>query len=376
MKIAVTFSGCHRRGGVERVVFECVRHLAAKGHQVDVFAHDYETDTSPAIQYIRVPMTERPGFLGPWSFYRHCTEMLDPSKYDAVSTHGCVSPGGGVQWVHSVHKAWLEHSAKFRGAWSAGRIKQRLNPLHPILLHLEAGHFNNRRYRRVIAMTPTVKADLHRFYGVPDADVEIVPNGFSPTEFNLDRVNELRDAVRKELGYAESDRVIVFVANELERKGFGPLVRAMAELKDKNLRLLVVGRVSPDAHAAEIEKRGLTPFIRFVGPSRDVARYYAAADVFALPTQYEAWGLVIVEAMACGLPVLTSRLAGAAITVSEGVSGLLLEDPANVDEIRTKLDAIVSGGMAGREAIAKSVAMYQWPNVLNRYESLLLANRN
>jgi UDP-glucose:(heptosyl)LPS alpha-1,3-glucosyltransferase len=353
-----------------------VRHLAKKGHQVNVYANEFEAEDSPAVQYIRVPMTHHPGFLGPWSFHRHCTDMLDPEKYDAVSTHGCVSPGGGVQWVHSVHRAWLEHSAKFRGAWSAGRIKQRLNPLHPILLHLEGGHFNQRRYRRVIAMTPTVKADLHRFYNVPDEDVEIVPNGFSPTEFNMRRVNELRDPMRRELGYAESDRVIVFVANELERKGFGPLIRAMAALNDKDVRLLVVGRVDPNAYAAEIEKRGQKPFIRFTGPSRDVAKFYAAADLFALPTQYEAWGLVIVEAMACGLPVLTSRLAGAAVTISEGVSGLLLDDPANVDEIRDKLGRIVRGGMAGRDAIAESVALYQWPNVLDRYESLLLANRN
>jgi UDP-glucose:(heptosyl)LPS alpha-1,3-glucosyltransferase len=118
---------------------------------------------------------------------------------------------------------------------------------------------------------------------------------------------------------------------------------------------------------------GVWDQVKFVGPTSDVARYYAAADVFALPTEYEAWGLVIVEAMACGLPVLTSRLAGAAIAVQEGKTGELLDDPHSVTEIATKLKCLLDRPV-DRHAVSRSVELYTWDRILSRYEQILIAN--
>ena len=179
--------------------------------------------------------------------------------------------------------------------------------------------------------------------------------------------------MRAELGYDVDAQVVIFVANELERKGFGPLLRAIRRLQDPNVYLLAVGRLNPQAYAEEIEQLGLTSRVRFTGPSSDVASYYAAADVFALPTQYEAWGLVIVEALACGLPVLTSRLAGAAAVVQEGMTGLLLDNPNDPAEIAAKLRPLLDGLPASAAQIEASVSDYSWPNILRRYEQHLLA---
>ena len=111
--------------------------------------------------------------------------------------------------------------------------------------------------------------------------------------------------------------------------------------------------------------------VKFTGPSNDVADYYAAADVFALPTQYEAWGLVIVEAMASGLRVLTSRLAGAAVAVDEGRTGRLLDDPADVTEIAGKLRRLLDEDGPSPDEVSASVAKYEWAQVLQGYESIL-----
>jgi len=102
-----------------------------------------------------------------------------------------------------------------------------------------------------------------------------------------------------------------------------------------------------------------------------VGDYYAAADVFALPTQYEAWGLVIVEAMASGLAVLTSRCAGAAVAVETGRTGLLLDDPASVAEIAEKLRCLIEGNGFSPAEISASVARFEWAQVLRGYESIL-----
>lgn len=177
--------------------------------------------------------------------------------------------------------------------------------------------------------------------------------------------------MRQELGYGEEDRVVVFVANELERKGFGPLLRAMAALKNPNLRLLAVGRLNPATYAEEIAQLGMTGRIHFTGPTNQAAKFYAAADVFALPTQYEAWGLVIIEALASGLPVLTSRLAGAAVAVEEPATGRLLDDPRDPDEIAAKLAPLIAGEHASHALISQSVQAYRWAEILRRYEAIL-----
>ena len=168
-----------------------------------------------------------------------------------------------------------------------------------------------------------------------------------------------------------TERVVVFVANELERKGFVPLLRAVAQIGDAGLRVLAVGRLNPREAAPTIERLGLSGRVQFTGPTSEVADFYAAADVFALPTKYEAWGLVVLEAMACGLPVLTSRLAGVSLTVQEGVNGALLDDPSDVDEITRSLRALLDGAHADRASISASVAGYRWSALLPDYETVL-----
>jgi UDP-glucose:(heptosyl)LPS alpha-1,3-glucosyltransferase len=360
MKVALSFPGCNRRGGVERIIYECAKFLAGRGHEVTVFAGEYEQNGA-AITYRHVPVRNGLSVLRPVAFHNACVEAMRESSFDAYGSFGCVCPEGGVYWAQSVHAAWLEKAKALRAPWSIARLKQRLNPAHPLLLKLERSHFRKGGYRRIIALTEEVKADLGHFYGVPATDIDVVPNGYAPEEFNLARVGELRESMRAQLGYTPDHKVIVFVANELDRKGYPALLRAVEAMADPRLRILVAGRMAPAPH----------PLVNYVGSTSDVARYYAAADVFALPTLYEAWGLVIVEAMATGLPVLTSRLAGASVAVQEGVTGNLLDDPTDETEIAEKLRPLLDGTHASAEEITASVEQYTWSRVLLQYEQIL-----
>ena len=155
-------------------------------------------------------------------------------------------------------------------------------------------------------------------------------------------------------------------------RGLAPLLHAIARLKNPHLQLLaVVGRSRPESYQGKIKRLGLQDHVRFLGPKKDLAPYYAAADALALPTQYEAWGLVIVEALACGTRVLTSRLAGAAVTVREGETGELLDTPENVSEIAMKLEHLMHCGQIERAAVSASVQKFTWANVLEGYEMAL-----
>ena len=371
MNIALSFPGCHGRGGVERLLLESANYLAARGHAVHVYANAFDTAAlNPAVIRHPVRIIPRPALARLASYTLRCRREFSRIETDVHGAFGVISPPGGVVNVQSVHRAWIEASQRIRGP--GGRLRQACNPVHPFLLTLERHYFGERQYRKLIAPTEQVKADLIQFYNVPPQDIAIVENGFSARNLNATRSRQLRPGMRKELGYRPDDFVILFVANELERKGFGPLLRAIARLGNPKVHLLaVVGRARPETYHGEIRRLGLGGHVRFIPPKDDLAPYYAAADLFALPTQYEAWGLVIVEALACGTRVLTSRLAGAATAVCEGVTGELLENPLDINEIAAKLHHLLRCGAPNRTEISATVERFAWENVLKGYERIL-----
>lgn len=353
-------------------MLQSANYLAAREHEVHVLSCEFECDAlSPGITKELVSLNRSLPYAHILQFAPHCNRILNKLKCDQLSSFGSISPTGGVQWVQSVHRAWLEISQKNRRG--VARIKQLLNPEHLLLLNSERQHFAARRYRKLIACSDNVRADLMRFYDVPDGDIVVVPNGFNSDEFNVGRCASLRSEMRANLGLSRSDYVFVFVANELQRKGFFPLIEAIARMKDPSLKLLVAGRVDENTCLGHISSLNLEQSVKFVGSTSDAARFYAAADCFALPTQYEAWGMVIVEALACGLPVITSSCAGAAIAVREGENGYLIDDPFDTDEIAAKLGR-VRNEVFDSQKIANSVRHLDWNEVLPSYERVLLDN--
>jgi UDP-glucose:(heptosyl)LPS alpha-1,3-glucosyltransferase len=374
MNVALTFPGCHRRGGVERIVFECARHLSGRGHDVSVFANEWERSESHPIRFQHVPMRSRPSFLSAPSFFRESTRQLRDSKFDVLNTHGCICPTGGVHWVQSVHKAWLECSRTIRTPLSAAWWKQRCNPLHPALLRLEQLHFVGRRYRRLIATSEGVREDLHRLYDVPREDVEIIPNGFAPDEFNPETRRRRREAMRRQLGLHPDQVVLLFVGNELERKGYRTILSALRVLNDPRVVLLVVGRCDVRRVQKLASGAGVADRVIPGGLTSDVAGFHAAADLLVLPTQYEAFCLAILEALGSGLPVVTSDVPGARDAVVAGVNGAIIRNPRDGEELACVLRPLLDGDRRALLSAAApgSVRQYQWPNVLAQFEQVLL----
>jgi len=376
MRVALAFPGCHRRAGVERVMWECARFLDRRGHSVTVFANEWEPCPGAGIEYVRVPMLKTPFFLRGWSYFRNCTAMLDRSRFDVLNTHGCVCPTGGVQWVQSVHHAWLERSRKMRSPLSLSRLRQRINPLHPVLLHLERKHFRQGSYRKIIATTEEVRSDLVRLFGLPADDIVIVPNGFSPEEFNPERRQSRRAEARARVGLADTDIALLFVAHELERKGYRTILDAMVLLGRPEVKLLVVGRADRRQAQELAAARGMERQVIHCGPTGDVAEYHAAADLFVLPTQYEAFCLAILEALGSGLPVVTSCVPGARDAIVPGVNGNIIKDPNSgmelAEVLRPYLDAGFRAEVSARAP--ETVESYRWPKVLERYERVLEEN--
>jgi UDP-glucose:(heptosyl)LPS alpha-1,3-glucosyltransferase len=372
MRIAISSPAFNLVGGVERVAVEAANRLAGAGHEVSAYgARIDRTVLDDAVRVRRIPVPANLDTLTGLGFRRRATRAIAADRPDVHGAFSTLSPPGGVFWIPSVHKVAYDVLLARRSP--VGRLPVRLNPFHRGSLRLERRMLTLGGCARLLALTDGVKSDVVSVYGLPEDDIAVLAPGFDPEMFNPDRRAQRRAQARARFGYEEQDRVLLFVGNELERKGFDVVLEAIGLLRDPSVKLLGAGRVAPGAYRPLLERLGLGERLRWVGSSNDVALLHAASDVFVLPTRYEPWGLVIVEALGSGLPVVTSRLAGAALAVQEGRTGRLLRDPEDPAELAEALRWVLSGAPDRARTIAASVREYTWAEVIARYERVLRA---
>lgn len=360
-RIVLSTTDVHLTGGVERVVVECANRLARRGHEVTALAARIDRAVlDPAVTARPVPVPLDLDARTGLGFRSRASRALRELRPDMHGSFSVLSPPGGVFWVPSVHRVGYELLRSRRGA--AGRLALRLHPYHAVRLRLERAMFAPGAYRALLTQAEGVKADLVSAYGVPAEDIEVLPLGYDDERFDPARRAAERAAARERFGYGRDDRVLLFVANELERKGWDTLVAAVRQLDDPSVRVLGAGREVPQEAPA---------WVRWAGADQDVPQLHAAADAFVLPTRYEPWGLVIVEALGSGLPLVTTRLAGAAAAVRDRETGWLVDDPEDAEALAEGIRWALSGAAADPETIGASVRDYAWPRIVDRYAVVL-----
>ena len=189
-------------------------------------------------------------------------------------------------------------------------------PRHQILLGMEWQLLHSKPAAIQLSMSAEAvwRGSVHAYYGVPRGLMTTIHNGSSPEDFSPERRQMMRMEARAEFGYGNGDVVALIAANELARKGFDVLVEAQARLGDQRLQVLLVGRkpLSP-AHKRRLVEFGVADSVRYAGSriGHGGRPMHAAADLFVFPTQYEAFASSIIEALASGLPVITTKARGA-----------------------------------------------------------------
>lgn len=370
--LGVVFPAAESSAGVERVALEVLRRFSP-AYSVEFFGERLEQARCPRVEFRQVVVPVGVPALRPRRFRAAAGRALQSNRPRTLLSFGVNCPPGQVYWVQSVHRAWLESgsSVRLHGVRVPSTARQLL-PRHRVLLGLERDYFTRHRPRTVLCTSQREIDDLARLYAVPREVMHVVPNGFDGARFHPDGRRAHRAVMRDRLGLAGSDISLLFVANELHRKGFGVLLDALAQVADDRLRIDVVGRAPLDLYQRQIGRLGLTDRVLSHGATPDVERFYAAADLLVLPTQYEPFGLVIVEALASGLPVITTRLAGAAPAVVRG-TGLLQEDPDDAHELASLLAQALEPDVLEQWSAASpaAAAPYEWAAVLARAEPLI-----
>ncbi len=329
-------------GGAEKYLHGLATHMARNGHQVHVYAAAWDAaDPDGLIQVHRVPCWTFNSFVRDLSFALGAKRALRGASHDIVQSHAKTFAQDVYRAGDGCHVEWLRQ--RWRRAGWLTRLRTVINPHNWLNVWLERRILRGRRYVRVMAISEFVKRNLMDAYGVPAADIDVVYNGVDVEAFHPRNRASKGAEVRARHGIGQDERVALFVGSGFERKGVQPLLQAVARVRGP-LTVLVVGRGKAVVPAdMPGDKR-----IVFCGPQPDVTGYYAAADVFVFPTMYEPFGNVHLEALASGVPVVTTRLGGGAELVEEGVSGCVVDAPEDVDGIARGVELLLAP--AGREA--------------------------
>jgi len=365
MKLAIICRPYVFHGGIETATAGLIDELARQGHAVDLITTAGQKEV-PGVTVCRLPTLRHPSVLRLLSFGLAARRVARSGAYEIVQSHERVFLQDIYRAGEGCHRAYLR---------AMGRSGAQVNPYHRVVLGLEKRIFGLRTARHVVAISNRSKAEIERLYATPAGRVTVVYNGVDLSRFHPDNRQRLGKAAREEFGLAAGDRVILFVGSGFERKGLGPLIEAMARLRPSDSRLVVAGKGDARPYRTLAARLGVDDLLRWAGPVERVERLYAAADVVALPARYEPFGNVHLEALASGVPVLTSGAAGGAEVVRPGLNGWVVGAP-EPGLIAEGLEAIrdldpAALGSAAREAAEPFTYGAQADRLIALYRQLM-----
>jgi UDP-glucose:(heptosyl)LPS alpha-1,3-glucosyltransferase len=362
MRIAV----CHEnvlpaRGGAEMYVADLLRRLAAEGH--DVHLHSCRWDAAALTTAITVhplPAPSGPRWLRPWRFSASVRQALERDRpdvsigFDKTLGPDIYYPLGGLQPASS--------AGNFRkyASWTArvaARTAKAIDIAHRSFVRLERRHLLGRGGPLLVVNSEMVRGHAERYYGLQGERIRVIHNAIDPARFAENDRPRVRAEERRTWGVGHHDVVAAFVAMNYRLKGLEPLLHALARTPAA-LKLAIAGspRNSPWRRLAR--RLNVADRVNFLGPVADVRRVYFGADFHVHPTFYDPCSGVVIEAMASGLPVITSRFNGAAELMRPGVDGFVIGDPHDhkslADSMTRLLDPAERGrcGRAARQSAA------------------------
>ena len=386
-------------GGQNVYVDELSRHLVPLGFQVDVFTRldskqaKKVNEWADGVRVINIsagPAT----YLKKDLLLQYMPEFRDNMvrfardnriRYDVIHAHFWMSG-----WVACELKRWwnVPLVQTFHALGVIKRIHQGKADTSP-RERLPVERRIVREVDRIVATCPAEKDDLQRYYGCDPNKIVIIPCGVNTGVFEPVQ----RERARRELQLSEDDRVIVYVGRILPRKGIDNVIEGVANLcqtTQHRVTLIIVGgetdQAMPDNDeemgrlAGVARSLGIADKVCFTGrrPQSALKLYYSAADVCVTTPWYEPFGMVPLESMACGTPVVAAAVGGLKFSVVDSVTGFLVppKDPAVLAE---KLDLILSNDELRQEqssmARRRVEEWFAWPRIAariaNLYEELI-----
>jgi glycosyltransferase involved in cell wall biosynthesis len=293
--------------------------------------------------------------LATWRAYRTRGEKIILSHGDSLIGDVCV--------MHAVNRASLAEK------WRAGYYGWLLNPSNLWVTWRDWWMLRGLRYRRIVAISERVRTQLKEHYHVPDERIVTIPNGINLSRFDPSNASS-RAEVRRSFGVPEDVPLLLFVGSQYRLKGLEFVIRALAQMKTKAVLLVVGGDIAAPFKRLATQL-GVRDRVIFAGARSDLPGIYPAADALVLPTLYETFALVCIEAMASGLPVLASPVGGIEDYLRDGDNGFHIQRDA--EDIAGKVDRLLNEPSLHariRERGLATAKNYSWDKIAKQYLSL------
>jgi len=308
------------KGGAESYAVMIARELLRMGWRVSVVAEEADTDGLPeGLRVYRVRTVRVRTFMRHLLFIRAARRVLNAIRPDRVLAlsrfdRAHLYRSGDPLFIH-----WLKcHKPNL-----ADRLLGWLNPKQRSILQLESRVFSAASVRRILALSFMDARLMRHYYAVPENKITVLHNGYDPSRFSPD-VRRHRKAVRRELGIDERP-LLLFVGMDFKRKGLDIALRALPLLKETVLVVAGGGDVRRFGKLAA--SLGVSERVLFLGRRSDVERLYGSADLLLLPSRYDPFCNAVLEAMACGLPVVVTQNTGASELVNPSCGVVLPSSP-------------------------------------------------
>jgi UDP-glucose:(heptosyl)LPS alpha-1,3-glucosyltransferase len=331
-----------KKGGAERYTYDLAGRLAAKGHHVVVFCA--RGRQFPGADLVPLKTIKYPHWLRNLTFALAHRRALEEMRPDVMLGYGNVLSLDVYQGHGGVQRIWMEREIASYGPQGKKALKPLLLKLslnQAIQRWIEGYAVRKRQFSRIIAISDMVRDHMSEHFGIGKDRFDIVYNGVDTDRF--------RPAAKSPPG----PTAILFCAGNFRLKGLSPLIRAFARVahQGKDIRLMIMGRGNRGPYMKMITEAGIHDRVEFVGETSKPEDIYRKAHILVHPTYYDACSLTTMEAMACGLPVITTRWNGASAFVSPE-EGFVIDEPDNIDALVSAITVLTETGR--RTAMGKN----------------------
>lgn len=362
MRLALNFRRVDPdRGGAETYVTDLCHRLIGAGHRVDLYAESCRAGVlPPEVRHIPVAAPGRTRTDRLLAFARNSEVALRAASYDCtvgfINTwhHDVIIPQGGV------HRGSLEaNSRRFPAGWrrSLYRLGKQANPRYWTYRSIEWRQYDPARGATVVAVSRMVRDHLEQYHDVPRGRIHVVPNAIDAERLMVPHPGATRCAFRNAVGLEPDDLVGLFVGHNFWLKGLAPLLDALAMRRERDpggrpVHLVVCGGGRLGPFRRRVRRLGLDRHVRLLGFHPDIRACYWGSDFFVSPTYYDPCSLVVFEAQACGLPVITTACNGAGEVMTDGREGYVVTAPDSLGELVAAIDHMTDDDQRARMSAA------------------------
>jgi len=370
-----------QRGGAEAWLAGFMPLLVREGHEVHVVSFEPATHDLP----VQVHRIEPRGWTRArriWSFACQVADLLGREEFDVVHDLGygyecnVLQPHGGTRGRSYDQNLLCVHGLeRVVRSWTYA-----LDPSHRVYARIARRQYQPDADRLFVAISQMVARDMQHYYGVPEAKIRLVYNGVDTERFHPRHREAHRQDVRTAWGAGERV-VFLMAAHNLRLKGMADLVQATARLKARRAEeflVVIVGRGDPTRYRRAAQRLACDDHIHYAGPVQDMVPCYAGADVYVQPTYYDPCSLVVLEALASGLPVITTRFNGAGELFEHEQEGFLVDAPWCHEALVAAMDACLDAdrreamGVRARAAAGQHDLARNYQEMLAVYEEAAL----